>query len=94
MTCFEISVNGEKVFTAGVPDGVLSFDAHWLGPVKDRPGGMVHWSLGGLTEDRGFREHVWWTTLRELSEGDVVTVKVVSSDHPDEPTKRERAKDD
>ena len=96
MTCFEISVNGKKVCTAGVPDGVLSFHADWVGPYKGRPKdppeGWAHWSVGGFTEQRGHEEYVRWGSLRKLKAGDVLTVRVISSDTADKPTERERKK--
>ena len=97
MICFEISVNGAKVCTAGLPDGVLSFDVIWHGPDNrrpDEPKGVGHWSVGGRTEEHGYVEHVWWRSVQRLSEADVVTLRVITADHADEPAERERAKDD
>ena len=89
MICFEIQINGKKTYTAGVRDGVLSFNVY---AHTDKDGVRYHVvsALGGLTEERGFEEHPSWGGMTRLLPGDVITVRVVSSDAPDEPTKRER----
>jgi hypothetical protein len=95
MTCFEISVNGKKVCTSGLPDGVVSLHVDWLSHLnKGASQDILQWVVTGLTEERGFKEHVRWTDLEPLSVGDVVSVRIISSDHADEPRKRERIKDD
>jgi len=88
MICFEVQINGKKTYTAGVRDGVLSFDVT-ANTYKDGTGYHLLSSLGGLTEEKGSEEHIWWGDFTKLSPGDVVTVKIVSADEADEPTKRE-----
>lgn len=80
MIAFEISVNGEKLCTAGIGDkGVLS--AIINGP--KRP----NLSVGGLAND----EHLHWLEREAgfgLKVGDEVTVRIVEADCVDEPVGR------
>jgi hypothetical protein len=88
MICFEIRLNGKKTHTAGVRDGVLSFD---VTAQTDKEGkNHVMYALSGLTEERGFEEYVWWDYFTKVSPGDVLTIRVFSAKTADEPTKRER----
>jgi hypothetical protein len=91
MICFEVTINGKKTYTAGVKDGVLDFSLI-AQTDKDEAKHFVHASLSGLTTERGSEEYPWWGDLTFLSAGDVVTVRIISADSADEPTRRERKK--
>jgi hypothetical protein len=91
MICFEVGINGKKIRTAGVKNGLLNFSLV-AQTDKDEAKHFVHSSLCGLTEERGFEEYPWWGDLTFLSVGDVVTIKIVSAESADEPTKREPKK--
>jgi hypothetical protein len=97
MICLEISLNGRRIYTAGVADGFLGFNAVLRGPDTrrpDEPTGVDGWSLSGFTDEQGFRENVTWAGITELSETDVITMRIVRSEHPDPPLIRERADND
>ena len=94
MICFEITLNGRRIYTAGVADGLLNFNAVLHRPdtrKPDEPTGVGVWSLSGFTDERGFRENVTWAGITELSETDVITMRVVRSEQPDPPLIRETA---
>jgi len=86
MICFEVSVNGERVHTAGVQAGVLVTGVHPSGEVISR--GRIR------PENPNSKINLLWGGFRKLSVGDEVLIRIVSADHCDEPTKVEGADDD
>ena len=88
MICFEISVNGRKVHTIGLPEGLL---ATYVSYVK-HPGSSAK-EEGPDIVARGqtpYDEKLLWGGFGRLRVGDAVTIRVVESDSPDAPTSRER----
>jgi hypothetical protein len=93
MLCFEVSLNGSKLCTAGVGgDGVLTAILSWAG--SSRP----EWSarkpdlhVGGLVGS----VHVGWLSESslELEVGDEVSIQVVESEDADEPLRRTDSSD-
>ncbi len=78
MKAFEIHLNGQHLFTAGVGvDGVLAAGVTLvLGDSRPNAGLTCH--VGGVDGATG--EHLRWT-IPAISTGDEVTVKVVETDH-------------
>jgi hypothetical protein len=99
MKCFEVKINGARVCTAGVEDGVLtailSFvkqqDASKEAPedqVRDRPESLDI-RVGGLENiEPGASAHVEWLT-QGISVGDEVTIRIVETPICDEPKSKE-----
>ena len=95
MLCFEVWRNGEKLTTAGVSEtGVLSFMLTWVGKEPNAssiaasstgavPG--IHCSVGGI---EGIT-HVDWYETEELTIGDELRVRLISSDFSDPPVRSE-----
>jgi len=94
MICFEVSVNGNRLCTAGVGEnGVLTAILTWVSSQseeaspdneerKEKP--ILH--ISGLMNE----EHISWLENPNLiSLGDVVSIKVISSQTIDEPSRRE-----
>ncbi len=78
MIAFELSVNGEKLCTAGVGDkGILNAIIGGPNP--------LHLRVGGLSKEK----HLQWITPRpktfELKAGDEITIRIVETDVVDEP---------
>ena len=101
MIAFEISIDGEKRCTAGVPDlGVMSAIASWVRRVAHDPASgepipgrfeeELALEVGGLTHDPdGGAVHVRW--LRQpLQPGQRITLTVVETEAADPPRSRER----
>ncbi len=95
MICFEVSVNGNRLFTAGVPFGVLTagLDAMTTPAAAAADAGVqsLHLYIGGQTSARGLKEQVYWGRLKPLHVGDQVSIRIIASDRCDEPTWREPA---
>lgn len=100
MLCFEVSVNGKRICTAGVGEfGVLSAIVSWssLDPERLPPryrhpdpdqltGGRLDLHVGGLLSDHSEgNHHVIWD-CPQIQVGDEITVRVVEESKPDEPT--------
>jgi hypothetical protein len=100
MIAFEISIDGRRACTAGVPDGVASVIATWVRrpsrdpasgePVGDHFEEELTLEVAGLTHDQdGASIHLRW--LREpLTLGQQVTFAVVETEAADSPLTRER----
>ena len=96
MIAYQISVNGKKVATAGVQEGVVSAIANWVfvrsdvaeNPEKDW---NASFTLAGLDELTS--EHLKWFRC-DLQVRDEVTLKLVDTERVDEPTERTRNKPD
>lgn len=94
MRCFEVWVNGQRLFTAGLPfPGRLHghLVSQQAAPGEPTPTATfgTHFSFGG-TDANG--DSVFWPR-QELQVGDEVVIRVVEVDAPDEPTSR-RPRDD
>lgn len=94
MICFEVSVNGNRLCTAGVGEyGVLTAILTWVwsqseeaSPAHEERKEKPDLHVGGLVNE----EHVsWLENPFLLSSGDVVAIKVISSQSVDEPLSRE-----
>jgi hypothetical protein len=100
MIAFEVSIDGRKACTAGVPAGVTSVIATWVRrpsrdpesgePIDDRFEEELTVEVGGLTHDEdGASVHLKW--VREpLAVGQQVTLAVVETETADPPRSRER----
>ena len=85
MICFEIFVNGEKLFLAGIEPGVLA--AHvtsWQGGSTTKREPVVHLHVSGVTEKKRFDWTESGSEQSLLKIGDEVTIRVVQADRPDE----------
>ena len=97
MTCFEVSVNGERLCRAGVGEfGVLSAMTSWVRRRDPPPSDVEDWreeelvlDVGGLHAGGrgGDDEHRRWPG-RPLKLGDVVTIQVIENETCDEPESR------
>jgi hypothetical protein len=96
MIAFDIFLNRKKLARAGVgSDGVLTAIASWVRRrAPERPGKRPQWdrdlsfSIGGYKSTNGdVGEHLKWED-RKLKPGDVLTIKVITTDHVDEPRRR------
>lgn len=99
MKCFEVTINGKKVCTAGVGDhGVLTailalVQRH---PViegsqenQDADSESLDLRVGGIANvEAGVSEHVEWLH-QDLSVGDEITIKIIESSECNEPLSRE-----
>ena len=100
MIAFEISIDGQRACTAGVPAGVTSVIATWVRrpsrdpesgePVADSFEEELTLEVGGLTHDQdGASVQLNW--LRQpLRVGQQVTFGVVETEAADPPRSRER----
>ena len=98
MICFEVSVNGNRLCTAGVGQyGVLTAILTWVWS-KAEEASLAHEErkekpdlhIGGLVNE----EHVnWLENPFLLSVGDVVAIKVINAQSVDEPARRESSVD-
>src|SRR4051812_6619325 len=89
MLCFEVTINGKKMCTAGVEDyGVLSTIFSWyknpppanMENTNDSQMNEPHLSVGGFVKDT----HVECLS-GVLEIGDEVTIRIIESDQADEP---------
>ena len=94
MRCFEVWVNGQRLYTAGLPfPARLHGHFHGRQPAPDAPpaeGDREHFFTFSGTDANG--DWITWP-MRELQVGDEVTIRVVEVDAPDEPPSR-RPRDD
>ena len=93
MRAFEVSVNGDRVCTAGMVErGVLSAHVTWLHQRPDaeyQPDAeTLELAVGGLASDpSGPEEHRTWLR-RPLRVGDVIELRVVDVADADAPIER------
>ena len=92
MKAFVIHVNGKKLCTIGIGDGVLtamvmrsSSSQHISGNIQE-----FFLQVGGL--DAATNEHVDWNVPTELSLGDEITIKIVDAQAVDPEHNRYKAK--
>jgi len=89
MIAFQVSLNGERLCTAGVGDkGVLSAIVTWVLRTADGVPSPSELSLsvGGLAADA----HLEWPAPRHLAVGDEVTVRIVEAAEADPPARERR----
>src|SRR4051794_5887494 len=80
MRAFVVSVNGDRLCTAGIGDnGVLSSIVTWSG--LEGSGGF-HMSVGGL--DTISNQHLNWP-VREIGVGDEIVVRIIETKAVDDP---------
>jgi hypothetical protein len=89
MIGFDISLNDERLFTAGAGErGVLTACITWV--LREAPGvrrpSDLRLEVGGLSKDA----HLKWPSPRKLRVGDRVVVAIVETTRPDPPSRRER----
>jgi len=90
MICFEFSVNGKRISTAGIPShAVLSAHVTWASDGRKRRDLVA--SLGGLDSNEEPGYHLYWAE-RRLKVGDTVEVHVVEAPRCDAPRSRRRAR--
>ena len=96
MIAFDVFLNRKKLARAGVgSDGVLTAITTWVRRrAPKRRGKRPQWdrdlsfSLGGYRSANGdVGEHFKWED-RKLKPGDVLTIKVITAAHVDEPRRR------
>jgi len=94
--CFEVSINGRTLCTAGVGEfGVLSAIVSWvhrepqsaIGESDNRA--TIDLEVGGLRN----RRHFTWLTDQAISVGDQISIRIIESDNPDEATEIRSAGD-
>ena len=96
MIAYQIAVNGRKVGTAGVHQGVVSAIASWVfvpsdvaeDPDKDWGASL---SIAGL-DDRSSENLKWFRC--DLRVGDEITLKLIETDRVDEPIERTKSERD
>ena len=87
MKCFQVTVNGVKVCTAGIGDsGVLT---SILSLVKRNDSETLDLRVGGLAHRQGdMTEHLEWFR-KDLDVGDKITIKIVEASECDEAGSKE-----
>jgi len=99
MKCFEVTINGKRLCTAGVEDGVLTaILSHVKGqrastePHEDQStdkSESLDFRVGGLEHvGVGASAHVDWLT-QDISIGDEIIIKILEATTCDEPTNKE-----
>jgi hypothetical protein len=96
MIAYQITVNGKRVATAGLRQGVVSAIANWVfipsdvatDPDKDWHAGFSLAALDDITS-----EHLKWFR-HDFQIGDEISIKLIETDQVDEPTEREPQSDD
>jgi hypothetical protein len=91
MIAYQITVNGKVVATAGLRQGVLSAIANWAfipsdvatNPQKDWNAGFSLAARDNITS-----EYLKWFRC-DVQVGDEIGIKLIETDHVDEPTVRE-----
>ena len=87
MISFKIHVNGEYVCTAGSRSvDLLSSMIDWF-----QKGDSCEMEVRGMSEERGYAEHLIWLR-KTLKLGDRVTIEVVESKRASKPVQRFKAK--
>jgi hypothetical protein len=93
MICFEVSVNGRKVCTAGIGDqqadmtAVLCSMNAWIDGADGSPPTITLDVRGAADET----QMVWLENFGQLQRGDTVTLQIVESDNPDAPRTQKTA---
>lgn len=98
MICFEVSLNGQRLTTAGIPGhAVLSTVITWVRSRHHkepyRSNGHLDFRVGGLDANSRKREdgkHLEWVQ-RDLAVGDVVEVRILEAESADPPLASEKA---
>jgi hypothetical protein len=99
MKCFEVTINGRKLCTAGVEDGVLTAILSYVkresvssDAPEAQPGDnteSLDIRVGGLENiEPGISAHVDWLT-QDISIGDEITIKIIDATSCDEPASKE-----
>lgn len=99
MKCFEVTINGEKVCTAGVgDDGVLTSIVSFVKSSRaadetresqDNYSENLDLRVGGLTNrEFGLTEHLEWLH-QDLAVGDEVVIRIIEASVCDEPKNKE-----
>ena len=99
MKCFEVTINGEKVCTAGVgDDGVLTAIlalvqrqtvSDGTRDKQDAESESLNVRVGGIANvEPGLSEHLEWL-YKDLSVGDEITIKIIESSECDVPLSQE-----
>jgi len=86
MLAFELHVNGKKVATAGVEQGVMSVIANWVRGKEDGDSWQSGISIAG--SDSQTSEYLRWFR-QDLKVGDEIRIRLVESDRVDSPAERE-----
>ena len=86
MIAFELYLNGKKVATAGVEQGVMSVIANWVRLKQDGDSWLSSVSIAGLDDKTS--EHLKWSR-QDLVVGDEIRIRLVDSEQIDLPTERE-----
>ena len=90
MLAFQISVDGEQPFVAGIDDcSVLSAI---VSATFREPDGEIELTAGGLSKSdaSGAAYHSRWSP-RQLRPGSTVTIELIETDQVDEPLRRYRS---
>jgi hypothetical protein len=82
MRAFEAFINGEKVATVGLRDGLLNVGIEWA---SLRAGEGMHVAARGF--DGPAEEHVYWRIV-DLKPGDEVLIRAVEAEVVDPPAER------
>lgn len=96
MLAFQIEIDGEKAFLAGVEDWhLLTFHLNAMRETNslDCNAYEISLSMGGMTvrDEHGIAHHFRWGDTRYLDLGSVVTIRTVETGSPDPPARRYRS---
>ena len=81
MKAFEVYLNGNRLWTAGVgDDGVLATGLTWVGGNPPRPSSRMDFRVGGV--DVGSDERLDWPTP-PIGVGDEITIRIIETDRVD-----------
>lgn len=87
MIAFEISLNGERIYTCGAGDlGHLSFSLHSLGILTANGPSHEHTRAHGAAVDP-WRAMKIWPGIDDLKAGDEIRVRIIEVDACDPPEK-------
>ncbi len=98
MICFEVSINGRKLCTAGVGQyGVLTTILSWAKNEPEQENTnqeelkeSIHFHVGGLVD----QVHISWLPEDVMvNQGDEISIKIIEGDNPDEPIEGHDASD-
>jgi hypothetical protein len=90
MIAYEVTVNGKRVATAGISQGVVSAIANWVFIPSDAAGDAkadwhAHFSVGAL--DDVTADHLNWFG-RDLQVGDEIRLRLIETEQVDTPAER------